>query len=362
LEPPLWYWFAFGAFVAVLLFLDLGIFHRKSKEPSLRGAGLATAVWCALALAFNVLIWRLFDRQVATEFLTGYLIEWSLSMDNVFVFAVIFSYFQVPKKYQYRVLFWGILGAVVMRLTFVLVGVELMQRIQWVIVVFGAFLIYTGFKLAFQGESDPDPEKNPILRLARRMFPVAHGDHGSHFFVRQAGKLCMTPLFLVLLVVESTDVAFAVDSVPAILGVFKDKQAAHVSFIAFTSNVFAILGLRALYFLLAGVMDMFRYLKYGLSAILVFVGFKMLAEYAVHSSDKIADLLGVEHGSHLIPPWASLVVVIGLLAVSIVASLVAKAIDDRRAPHDSAALGSPPSSKPSDSEIAKAAHKRTGEP
>lgn len=362
MAPPLWYWFAFGGFVAAMLFLDLGVFHRKSKEPSLRGAGLATAVWCSLALAFNVLVWRIFDRQVALEFLTGYLIEWSLSMDNVFVFAVIFTYFQVPKKYQYRVLFWGILGAVFMRLTFVLVGVELMQRIQWVVVIFGGFLVYTGFKLAFQGESDPDPEKNPILRIARRLFPVARGDHGSHFFVREAGKLCMTPLFLVLLVVESTDVAFAVDSVPAILGVFKDKQAPHVSFIAFTSNVFAILGLRALYFLLAGVMDLFRYLKYGLSAILIFVGLKMLAEYAVHASDTIAGWLGVEHGEHLIAPWVSLAVVLGLLAISIIASLMAKRMEDSKSHNNPAPAAPPAGQKASDTEVARVMHEQGEEP
>lgn len=363
--PPLWYWLAFGGLVAALLILDLGVFHRSAKEPTLRGAGLATAVWCLLALAFNVLIYYLFGQQPAIEFLTGYLIEWSLSMDNVFVFAVIFSYFQVPKKYQYRVLFWGILGAVFMRLTFVLVGVGLLQTLEWVIVVFGLFLIYTGFKLAFQGESDPDPEKNPILRVARKLLPVAKGDHGSHFFVREAGKLYMTPLFLVLLVVESTDVAFAVDSVPAILGVFKDRLAPHVSFIAFTSNVFAILGLRALYFLLAGVMDLFRYLKYGLSAILIFVGFKMLAEFAVHKSEALAKFFGVEHGEHLIAPWASLVVVLGLLGISIVASLAAKAIEDRQVAANPGAHG--PKShhghggNPTDGEVAKSAHDPSGD-
>ena len=338
-KPPLWYWIAFGGLVAVLLTLNLTLFHRRAKEPTLRGAAFTTVVWCLLALAFNGLVWSLFGTQAATEFLTGYLIEWSLSMDNVFVFAVIFSYFVVPKKYQYRVLFWGILGAVFMRLSFVLLGVELIQRIHWVIVLFGAFLIYTGFKLAFQGESNPDPERNPILRVARRMFPVSRGEHGSHFFVRETGKLCMTPLFLVLLVVESTDVAFAVDSVPAILGVFKDRDAPYIRFIAFTSNVFAILGLRALYFLLAGVMDLFRFLKYGLSAILVFVGAKMLLEYAVHEWASVADFFGVPHGSHLIPPWVSLVVVLGLLAISIVASLVAKSLESHRpsgGQHDSA--------------------------
>jgi tellurite resistance protein TerC len=294
-----WHWLAFAGFVVAMLVLDLGVFHRHSRETTLREAGIWTAVWCSLALIFNGLIWAWRGSEHAVNFLTGYLIEWSLSMDNVFVFAVIFSFFKVPRKYQYRVLFWGIMGAIVMRLAFVLLGSALIVRFHWIIYVLGAFLVYTGIKLVFHDES-VDPEHSWVLRTARKMFNVSKEHHGEHFFVREEGKFCVTPLFLVLLVVETTDVAFAVDSVPAIFSITSDP------FIVFTSNIFAILGLRALYFLLAGVMDMFRYLRYGLSAILIFVGVKMLIE-----------------SWYKIPPWASLLVVIGLLAVSIIASLVA---------------------------------------
>ncbi len=233
-------------------------------------------------------------------FFTGYLVEWSLSMDNVFVFVVIFSYFGVPLKYQYRVLFWGILGAIGMRLTFILVASELLERVQWIFYVFGAFLIYTGIKLARAHGVDANPDHNPVLRIARRFLPVAKGTHGDKFFIRQDGKLFVTSLFMVLLVVESTDVVFAVDSVPAIFGITREP------FIVFTSNVFAIMGLRALYFLLAGVMGLFRYLHYGLSAILIFIGLKMVLHDFVH----------LEH-------WQSLSVIVGILAASIIFSLIA---------------------------------------
>jgi tellurite resistance protein TerC len=323
---PVGYWIGFAILVTVLLVFDLVVFHRKSHEPTLREAGLWTGVWCSLALLFNGFIWWLYQAVLghpnaivpAVNFLTGYLVEWSLSMDNVFVFAVIFNFFRVPRKYQYRVLFWGILGAVVMRLIFVLGGTVLIEHFIWIMVLFGVFLIYTGVRLALHEEADNvDPNKNFFLRFARRYFPVAHGDHGSRFFVREAGSLCLTPLFLVLLVVESTDVLFAFDSVPAIFGITKDP------FIVFTSNIFAILGLRALYFLLAGVMDLFRYLHYGLSAILVFIGIKMT----------IKTLEELQHEAWWPLPeytwltwpladWASLVVVLGLLAISIGVSLI----------------------------------------
>ncbi|HEX3871709.1 MAG TPA: TerC family protein [Pirellulales bacterium] len=315
-EIPLWYWLSFAAFVVVMLALDLGVFHRKDRESTLREAGIWTAVWCVLALFFNGFVWWQFGGQAASEFLAGYLVEWSLSMDNVFVFAVIFSYFRVPMKYQHRVLFWGILGAVFLRLTFIVVGETLIDRFKFILPLLGLVLIYSGIKLAFHGGSDIDPEKNPILRAARRILPVSTGDYGTRFFVREAGRWCVTSLFLVLLVVESTDVVFAVDSVPAIFGLV-DEDANYFTFVVFTSNVFAILGLRALYFLLAGMMGMFRYLSYGLSAILVFVGLKMIAEYA-------APHLGwTGSGHHLVPPWASLLVVISLLGISIAASLMA---------------------------------------
>ena len=276
------------------------VFHRNSHEPSLRESALWTVFWCSLALVFNGWIWYWAGPTHAIHFFTGYLVEWSLSMDNVFVFVVIFAFFGVPLKYQYRVLFWGILGAIVLRLTFILVFGELLKRYEWIFYIFGAFLIYTGIKLATAHGSEAHPDQNIVLRVARRYLRVAHGSHGDQFFVREGGRLMVTSLFLVLLVIESTDVVFAVDSVPAIFGITNDR------FIVFTSNVFAIMGLRALYFLLAGVMDVFRYLSYGLSAILVFIGVKMM----LHEWWKPA-------------PWVSLVVIVGLLGAAIVASMVA---------------------------------------
>ncbi|MGD9724076.1 MAG: TerC family protein [Pirellulales bacterium] len=303
-EPTLWHWLAFGAFVIVLLAIDLVVFHRDSHEPSLRESAIWTIVWCSIALAFNGLIWVWRGPAIGIEFLTGYLVEWSLSMDNVFVFAVVFQFFGVPLKYQYRVLFWGILGAIVMRLTFILAGAALLERFDWALWIFGAFLIYTGVKLGLHSDAKVDPDRNILMRLAKRLFPVARESHGEKFFAVEDGRRCMTPLFLVLLVVESTDVLFAVDSVPAIFGVTKD------AFTVFTSNIFAILGLRALYFLLAGAIDIFRYLNYGLAAVLIFVGTKMVVEYWA--------------GSHLVTPVGSLLIILGLLGVSIVASIIAK--------------------------------------
>jgi tellurite resistance protein TerC len=315
-EPTLWHWLAFSAFVVVLLVLDLFVFHRKSHEPSLRESALWTVVWCALALAFNALTWVWRGSEYGIYFLTGYLVEWSLSMDNVFVFAVIFSFFRVPLKYQYRVLFWGILGAIIMRLTFILLGAALIERFAWIMPIFGLFLVYTGIKLALSDESEVDPNKNILMRLARRFFYVAHEDHGDRFFVVENGRRAITPLFLVLLVVESTDVLFAVDSVPAIFVITRDE------FTVFTSNIFAILGLRALYFLLAGVMDLFRYLNYGLSAVLIFVGLKVVAEYWLAPYFVDENGTGAEHG--LIHPAVSLLVIATLLGISIGASVVAK--------------------------------------
>ncbi|MFM8292060.1 MAG: TerC family protein [Planctomycetia bacterium] len=314
------HWVAFAVFVTVMLTLDLTVFHRKSHEPSLRESAFWTCFWSALALSFNGLVWWWLGGRPAIEFLTGYLVEWSLSMDNVFVFAVVFAYFGVPLKYQYRVLFWGILGAVVMRLTFVLLGAELVERYKWVLWVFGGFLVYTGIKLACGG-GDHEAGENGLVRFFRRFIPVSSQPAGDRFFVREGGKLMATPLFLVLLIVESTDVLFAVDSVPAILGVVT-PNAHYLRFIAFTSNVFAILGLRALYFLLAGVMDLFRFLNYGLSAVLVFVGCKMIAEAARHN-----EWLATQGGwdphakGHLIHPAVSLLVIVALIGTSVAASL-----------------------------------------
>ncbi len=297
--PPA-FWLAFCAGTGVLLALDMFVFHRHSHEPSLRESGMWTVFWCSLALMFNGWIWYWAGAARAVEFFTGYLVEWSLSMDNVFVFVVIFGFFGVPLKYQYRVLFWGILGAIAMRLTFILVASQLLERFQWIFYVFGAFLIYTGIKLASAHGMEAHPDKNPVLRFARKYLRVAKGSHGDKFFVREDGKLLVTSLFLVLLVIESTDVVFAVDSVPAIFGITREP------FIVFTSNVFAIMGLRALYFLLAGVMSLFRYLHYGLSAILIFIGIKMMLHDFVH----------LQH-------WQSLLVIVSLLAIAIITSLVA---------------------------------------
>ncbi|MBM3953912.1 MAG: TerC family protein [Planctomycetes bacterium] len=322
------HWIAFAVMVAVLLTLDLTVFHKKSHEPSLRESAFWTCFWAGLALSFNVLVWWWLGGQPAIEFLTGYLVEWSLSMDNVFVFAVVFGYFGVPLKYQYRVLFWGILGAVLMRLSFVLLGAELVERYKWVLWLFGAFLVYTGIKLAWS-KDEHEPGDNRVVRTVRRFIPVSTQPAGDRFFVREGGKLLATPLFLVLLVVESTDVLFAVDSVPAILGVVTPGTP-HMRFIAFTSNVFAILGLRALYFLLAGVMDLFRFLNYGLAAVLIFVGGKMIAEASRHN-EWLAGQGGWDpHAAgHLIHPALSLAVIVGLIGTSVVASLAYPERGDR---------------------------------
>jgi tellurite resistance protein TerC len=315
----LWPWIGFGTLVAALLSLDLLVFHRRDRAPTLGESALWTVFWCGLALAFNGFIWLWQDQlwpghkpghAPAVEFLTGYVVEWALSMDNVFVFAIIFRFFSIPLKYQYRVLFWGILGAVILRLLFVVLGSELINRFEWILPLFGLFLVYTAFKLAVNTESEVHPEKNILLRLARRVFKVSQGDHREHghaFFVREGGRWCFTPLFLVLLVVESTDVLFAVDSVPAIFGITQDI------FIIYTSNIFAILGLRALYFLLAGMMEMFGYLHYGLSAILGFIGVNMIADYWFKSE-----------GEHFIPTWGKLATIAVLLGISIAVSIVVK--------------------------------------
>ena len=268
-EVSLWHWGAFTLLVVTLLAIDLSVFHRQSRVTTVREAFVWTIVWCSLAVGFGGVLWRFLGGAASLDFVTGYLVEWSLSMDNVFVFAVIFRYFRVPPAHQYRVLYWGILGAIIMRLSFVLAGAELLRRFEWMSLVFGIVLVATGIRMAFQDE-DPEPERNLVLRLARRILPLAHGHGTDRFVVIEKGRRCLTPLFLVLLVVESTDVVFAVDSVPAIFGVV-DTTTQYMPFIVFTSNVFAILGLRSLYFLLAGMMDAFHYLAYGLSAVLVFV-------------------------------------------------------------------------------------------
>ncbi len=266
----IWVWIGFNLLVLGLLALDLGIFHRKAHAVSIKEATIWSVVWITLALLFNVGIYFWRGSQTALEFFTGYLIEKSLSVDNIFVFVLIFSFFAVPAIYQHRVLFWGILGALILRGTLILVGATLLERLHWIIYIFGAFLIFTGARMALQKEVEVRPEDNFLVKLLRRVMPVTDEYERDRFFVRRAGRLFATPLLLVLLIVESTDVVFAVDSIPAIFAVTQDP------FIVYTSNVFAILCLRSLYFVLAGAVDKFHYLKLALSAILVFVGIKMV--------------------------------------------------------------------------------------
>ncbi|HEX7877990.1 MAG TPA: TerC family protein [Candidatus Eisenbacteria bacterium] len=294
-----WPWVAFLAFVISLLVLDLGLLHRKEHVIRPREALLWSAFWVSLAMAFCVLIYFWKGPAPAVEFLTGYLIEESLSVDNLFVFVLIFTYFRVPPEYQHRVLFWGILGALVLRATFILAGAWLLSRFAWVEYIFGAFLLVTALRMLKGGEPEVHPEGNGVVRLFRRFFPVTTDYHGTKFFIRENGVLAATPLVIVLILVETTDVVFALDSIPAIFGVTRDP------FIVFTSNIFAILGLRALYFLLASVLGLFAYLNIGLACVLAFIGLKMMLGHWVHIST-----------------LASLLVVFGLLALSIVASLL----------------------------------------
>jgi tellurite resistance protein TerC len=292
-------WIGFIAFVLLMLALDLGIFHRKSHEVKIKEALIWSAVWISIAMVFNYGIYVYMGEVKAIEFLTGYVIEKSLSIDNLFVFIMIFSYFNVDKKYQHKVLFWGIIGALIMRSIFIFAGVALINKFHWIIYIFGAFLIFTGVKMLFQKDEKMDPNKNPLVRLFKRFYPVTDTMHGDRFFVKINAKTFATPLFVVLLLVEFTDLIFAVDSIPAIMAITSDP------FIIFTSNVFAILGLRALYFALAGITQYFHYIKYGLSAILVFVGLKMV----------MVDF-------YKIPVMISLFTILGILVISVVASLL----------------------------------------
>ena len=292
-------WIGFLAFVLLMLALDLGVFHRKSHEVEIKEALIWSVVWISMAMVFNYGIYVFMGEVKAMEFLTGYVIEKSLSIDNLFVFIMIFSYFNVDKKYQHKVLFWGILGALIMRSIFIFAGVALINKFHWIIYIFGAFLIFTGIKMLFQKDEKMDPNKNPLVKLFKRFYPVTDTMHGDQFFVKINAKTFATPLFVVLLLVEFTDLIFAVDSIPAIMAITSDP------FIIFTSNVFAILGLRALYFALAGITQYFHYIKYGLSAILVFVGLKMT----------MVDF-------YKIPVMISLFTILGILVISVVASLL----------------------------------------
>jgi tellurite resistance protein TerC len=292
-------WGAFFALVAILLALDLGVFHRKERRTTLREALFWSVFWTILAFVFNYWIYYRFGHEAGLTFLTGYVIERSLSFDNIFVFIVIFNYFGVPAEHQHRVLFWGILGALVSRGVFIAMGTALLNQFAWMIYVFGAFLVYTGAKILLGKDTEVHPEQNPVLRLFQHFVPITTRYHGKRFFVREAGRMVATPLMLVLVVVEATDVVFAVDSIPAIFSITKDN------FLIFTSNIFAILGLRALYFLLAGLMHKFRYLGVGLGLVLVFIGVKMLI-----------------HDWREIPTNWSLGIVLGILAVAMTASLL----------------------------------------
>jgi len=315
LPAGIYHWLSFGVLVVILLLFDFRVFHRHDRKPTFRESVGLTIFWFAMGLIFNAVVWwwgvwEGLGAAPGVTFLSCYLVEKSLSMDNIFVFVVIFRFFGVPLMYQYRVLFAGILGAIFMRLTFILAGVALIARANWLLWIFGAFLIYTACKLARHGGDEVHPENNVVLKTARRFFRVTRGDHRQHghrFFSREGGVWCITPMFLVLLVIESTDVLFAFDSVPAVFGVSQD------AFIIFTSNIFAILGLRALYFLLAGAVERFRYIHYGLAGVLGLVGLKMIAEY------------WLEFKVHA---WASLLMIAALLAVSIAASLMLNSRED----------------------------------
>lgn len=291
-------WVIFSVLVLGMLVIDLGFFHRKARKESMREAVIWSAVWISVALGFNAGVFYAFGSQKGMEFLASYLIEKSLSVDNIFVFVAIFTYFSVEAKYQHRVLFWGIVGALIMRAVFIYAGIALIERFQWVTYLLGGFLVLTGLKFAKE-ETEVNPEKNPVVRFFREFVPVTATFRGQAFFVYEKGRWLATPLMVVLLVVELTDVIFATDSVPAVLSI------SHDPFIVYSSNVFAILGLRALYFVLAGAMTRFIYLRYGLAAILVFVGAKMLIHPWIH-----------------VPIWVSLGVIAGLLSFSIYLSVL----------------------------------------
>ena len=292
-------WIGFNVFVLLMLVLDLGVFHRKSKVITVKDALTWTAVWILLAFLFNVFVYYQLGEEKAFEFFTGYLIEKSLSVDNIFVIILIFSFFNVPAAYQHKVLFWGILGALVMRVCFILAGVELIHKFHWLIYIFGGFLIFTGIRIITQGDLKLNPEKNPVVKFVRKIFRVTPDFEGDKFFIKRDNILWATPLFVVVVLIEATDLIFAVDSIPAILAVSED------SFIVYTSNVFAILGLRSLYFALAGMEKYFTHLKYGLSAILIFVGAKMC----------IADF-------YKVPIEISLAFIILTLATAVLTSMV----------------------------------------
>ncbi len=321
---PIWVWVGFNAYVLVMLFLSL-IAHRGQKAVSLRSAAGWSVFWIAAGLAVNVFVWWYAGHQAGLQFFTGYLLEESLSVDNLFVILTIFSYFGIPPARQHRVLFWGILGAIVFRGIFILAGTALVERFHWILYLFGLFLVVTGARMGFHEDAKVDPDQNLFVRVFRRFVPVCTEIGTDRFFIRLYGRLCATPMLVALLVVETSDVMFAVDSIPAVFSVTTDP------FIVFASNICAVLGLRSLYFLLQGVMGLFRFLRYGLAFILVFVGGKMLVTDLFH-----------------IPTAISLGVVAGVLAITVLASLVARKRENDRADEPTVDLGCLPPENPGD--------------
>ena len=298
----IYFWIGFHLFIFLMLALDLGVFHKHTHKVPVKEAVIWSGVWIFLALLFNIFVFMEFGKIKALEFLTGYVIEYSLSVDNIFVFILIFSYFAVNSQYQHKILFWGILGALIMRGIFIFTGVALINRFHWIVIIFGGFLVFTGIKMLFQKEAEVDPDKNAVVRFFRRFLPVTKTLHGDKLLITQNKRLYATPLFLVLIIIETSDLIFAVDSIPAILAISKD------TFIVYTSNIFAILGLRSLYFAVAGIMGYFRFLKVGLAFVLTFVGLKMLAAYFQFE----------------IPILLSLGIIISILLISIFASVFIK--------------------------------------
>ncbi len=295
----IWFWIVFNAAILVLLFLDLTVVSRKHRAVPFKQALLMSAFWIGLAMAFAVFVHQWFGATKVLEFLTGYVLEEALSVDNLFVFILLFAYFKVPPEEEKTVLFWGIIGALIMRGVFIVAGVALVQRFHWILYIFGIFLIWTGIQLMRGGDKEQDPSRNIVLKFCRRFLPLTDSYEGKSFFVRRDGRVLATPLFVVLLVVETTDILFATDSIPAILAITRDP------FIVYTSNVFAILGLRSMYFALAGMMKLFHYLNYGLSVVLIFIGAKMLLPERYH-----------------VPTWVALAVVAGVLGLSVLVSVL----------------------------------------
>ena len=293
-------WILFAVLVGGLLSLDLFVFHRDAHAVRMREAAIWVAIWVTLGLGFGAWIFLTMGPTSGAEYLAGYLIEYSLSMDNVFVFAVLFGYFAVPAQYQHRLLFWGVLGAIVFRAIFILAGTALLESFHFVVYIFGALLLFTAWRMVTAGAENVDPSQNPVLRLLRRFVRVTDNYEGQRFFIRRENVLWATPMFAALVAIETSDIMFAIDSVPAILAITTD------TFIVFTSNAFAIMGLRSLYFLLAGLIERFEYLKYGLAALLAFAGVKMLLSDVVH-----------------LDVWVSLGIIVGILLVSVIVSLVA---------------------------------------